>query len=144
MRVIWRPLAQDKVTCCAYVLVVINLGFHNASELVIWGNKERKQAWLIPHALNFTIICTILICKQSFHLQKYFNKNNTYTNENVNFYLNIGLLISLFIIIASNIGPSLITNSIIRCINISKFLQQVTSHRKHSSLYYFENLIRSS
>ena len=41
-----------------------------------------------------------------------------------NAHLNMGLLISLFIIIASNIGPSRTTNSIIRCIRASKFLQQ--------------------
>lgn len=42
-------------------------------------------------------------------------------------YLYMGLLISLFIIIASNMGPSRTTNSIIRWIRESKFLQE-----KHS------------
>ena len=47
-----------------------------------------------------------------------------FTTIKKNAHLNIGLLISLFIIIASNIGPSRTTNSIIRCIRASKFLQQ--------------------
>lgn len=49
---------------------------------------------------------------------------NFTTIKKKNAHLNIGLLISLFIIIASNIGPSRTTNSIIRCIRASKFLQQ--------------------
>lgn len=41
--------------------------------------------------------------------------------------LYMGLLISLFMIMASNIGPSRTTNSIIRWMRESKFLQE-----KHS------------
>jgi hypothetical protein len=80
-------------------------------------------------------MCRTLVFKQKpANAEKYHNNQITWTKNIANeqdvctrrcniTYRNMGLFSSLFMIIASNIGPSRITNSIIRCINMSRFLQ---------------------